>query len=81
MSLDLISKGINGIEKRKQIKSPEEFIDVSTLTIPFSSIFEKFSPSDIYIGNETIPFEKKDPEFKLILIYEFEDAIEEFTKK
>ena len=81
MSLELISKEINNIVKRKQINTPEEFIDISTLAIPFSKIFEKLTPSDIYTGNEIIPFEKKDPEFKLILIYEFENALVEFKKK
>ncbi|MFX0043885.1 MAG: hypothetical protein ACFE8L_13315 [Candidatus Hodarchaeota archaeon] len=81
MSLELINKGINNIEKNKHVNTPNEFIDISTLATPFSSIFEKSSPSDIYTGNEIIPFEKKDPEFKLILIYEFADAIEGFTKK
>lgn len=80
LSLELISKGTKNIEKRKQVNTPEEFIDISTLVIPFSTIFEKLTPLDIYIGNEIIPFEKKDPEFKLILIYEFENALEEFKK-
>ena len=81
MSLELISKGINNLKKGKHINTPEEFIDISTLVIPFSTIFEKLSPSDIYSGNEIIPFEKKDPEFKLILIYEFGNALKEFKKK
>jgi hypothetical protein len=80
MSLDLISNGISSIEKRKQVNTPEEFIDISTLVIPFSTIIEKIFPPDIYTGNEIIPFEKKDPEFKLMLIYEFENALEEFKK-
>ena len=80
LSSELIGKGINNIEKRKQVNTPEEFIDISTLVIPFSTIFEKFTPSDIYTGNEIIPFEKKDPEFKLILIYEFENDLKEFKE-
>jgi len=80
LSLELINKGINNIEKRKQVNAPQEFIDISTLATPFSSIFEKFSPSDIYTGNEIIPFKKKDPEFKLILIYEFGNALKEFKE-
>ena len=81
LSLELLSEGINSIGKRRLINTPEELIDVSTLVIPFSTIFKKLDPLDIYTGNEIIAFEKKDPEFRLILIYEFEDAIKEFTKK
>lgn len=76
LSLDLISKGTNNLEKRKQINTPEEFFDITTLVIPFSSIFEKTLPSDIYNGNEVIPFEKRHPKFKLILISEFENVLE-----
>ncbi|MFX1316307.1 MAG: hypothetical protein ACFE9T_10620 [Promethearchaeota archaeon] len=80
MSLELLNEEINNIGKKKEINTPEEFIDISTLVIPFSTIFEKLTPSDIYTGNEIIPFEKRDPEFRLILIYEFENALEEFKK-
>ena len=80
LSLELISEDINRIEKRKQINIHEGYIDISTLVIPFSTIFDKSLLPDIYTGDEIIPFEKKETEFKLILIYEFENALKEFKE-
>ena len=44
----------------------------------FSNLCENTSPLDIYSGNESIPFEKRDSLYKNILRKEFSDAIKEF---
>ena len=49
----------------------EDLSNISNLIIPFSILFKKEAPSDIYSGEETIPFEERNPEFKQILISEF----------
>jgi len=45
----------------------------------FSNLCENTSPLDIYSGNESIPFEKRDSLYKNILRKEFSDAIKEFN--
>lgn len=45
--------------------------DISQLVIPFSKVFKSYKPRDIYSGNENIPFEERDTEFKMILRQEF----------
>ncbi|MHA2390428.1 MAG: hypothetical protein ACXAEX_00525 [Promethearchaeota archaeon] len=55
----------------EEIVEVEQYPDISRLIIPFSIAFKKFSPPDIYDGEELIPFEEKDLEFKEILIHEF----------
>jgi len=44
---------------------------ISSIIIPFSSIIKKKIPTDIYSGEEDIPFIKKDPKFRKILLQEF----------
>ena len=45
----------------------------------FSNLCENTSPLDIYSGEESIPFEKRDSLYKNILRMEFSDAIKEFN--
>jgi len=45
----------------------------------FSNLYENLSPLDIYSGEESIPFEKRDSLYKNILRKEFSDAIKEFN--
>lgn len=45
----------------------------------FSNLCENTSPLDIYNGEESIPFEKRDSLYKNILRKEFSDAIKEFN--
>jgi len=45
----------------------------------FSNLCENTSPLDIYSGEESIPFEKRDSLYKNILRKEFSDAIKEFN--
>ncbi len=54
-----------------EISVHEDFSNISDLIIPFSIIFKKDCSSDIYTGEEDIPFRKKNSEFKQILISEF----------
>ena len=49
----------------------DDDFDLSEIAIPFSDIFQKNKPSDIYDGEESIPFDERDPEFKEILKKEF----------
>ena len=46
-------------------------IDYTKIIIPFSKVFKSFKRSDIYSGNEKIPFNKRDPEYRMILRQEF----------
>ena len=69
MSLSIITK--KRIESEKEISLEEDFPDISRLIIPFEVVFENLSPPDIYNGEELIPFEEKDLEFREILIHEF----------
>jgi hypothetical protein len=49
----------------------EEHYKISDIIIPFSRIFKTYKHSDIYSGTEKIPFQERDPEYKLILRQEF----------
>ena len=69
MSIKIFDKKLIVIDHDFEVK--DDFPDISDLTIPFSVVFTKFSPPDIYTGEEMIPFEEKDVEFKQILIHEF----------
>lgn len=55
-------------------------INFKLISYSFSNFCENSSPLDIYSGNESIPFEKRDSLFKNILRKEFSDAIKEFNK-
>jgi hypothetical protein len=45
--------------------------EISRVFIPYSEFFKANRPIDIYSGNEDITFEKRDLEFKQIMILEF----------
>jgi len=64
MSIDLINN-----DHQKVINIIE--LNFSNFVIPFSSVIKKLIPSDIYTGFEKIPFKAKDPEFKKIMMTEF----------
>lgn len=68
-SLKVSDKKITDVEQ--EVEDLEKFPDISSLIIPFSVAFRKFNPPDIYNGEELIPFDDKDLEFKEILINEF----------
>ena len=69
MGLEIKNRKIHIIHNENE--EPDEFFNVSSLTIPFSLIFKKNSSKDIYSGEEIIPFEEKLLEFRQILINEF----------
>ena len=53
----------------------------SRVIVPFSRVIARQHPRDIYTGEESIPFEKRDPLFKSILRKEFSNAIQEFIRE
>ena len=69
MGLDVLNKKIHFSDNEK--RTSEELLNISNLIIPFSIIFKKNFPPDIYSGEEIIPFEERNPKFRQILIYEF----------
>ena len=69
MGIDALNREIEIIKHKPAIS--EKILDISNLIIPFSTIFKKISPPDIYCGEERIPFEEKDSKFKQILLSEF----------
>ena len=69
MSLKILEKKTEDLEP--EIEIGENFPDISKLIIPFSVAFKSFGPPDIYNGEELIPFEEKEIEYKEILIHEF----------
>ncbi len=50
---------------------PERETNISQLIIPFANVFKSNKTRDIYNGNEKIPFNEREPEFKMILRQEF----------
>ncbi|MFX0000815.1 MAG: hypothetical protein ACFE9Q_14195 [Candidatus Hodarchaeota archaeon] len=69
MGLEVLNRETHEI--MSEIIVYEDLSNISNLIIPFSIIFKSDTPSDIYSGEERIPFEEKNPEFKQILISEF----------
>ena len=45
--------------------------ELSNAFTPYSEFFKINEVKDIYSGDEDIPFESKDPEFKRIILLEF----------
>ncbi len=52
-------------------KYQEREFDISQIIIPFSNVCKSFKARDIYNGNEEMPFNARDAEFKMILREEF----------
>jgi len=80
MSLEIIkekSRNLSENSDRIFIESKNTFI---RLFVPFSRLMKNRNPVDIYSGEESIPFENRDPLFKSILRKEFSNAIKEFSK-
>ena len=71
MSIKIIDKKDKMINIEEESEVNNRFPDIAHLIIPFSIAFKKFTPPDIYNGEEMIPFNEKDVEFKQILIHEF----------
>ena len=69
VSLKILNKKIEVLEQEREVV--ENFPDISKFIIPFSVVFKKFSPPDIYNGEELIPFKEKESDYKEIFIHEF----------
>jgi len=67
----------NSIYEQYQINNEEKKwgYDISEIIIPFSKICRKTVKLDIYSGNERIPFNERDHEFKMILKQEFSNFL------
>ena len=48
---------------------------LSKIVIPFSEVLKASNAPDIYVGDEKIPFEKRNPTFKSIMRQEFANAM------
>ena len=55
----------------KEQLSKNRPIKIKEITIPFSILLDHINPSDIYNGEEKIPFNKQHPEYQKILLNEF----------
>lgn len=68
--------GLEVLNKKIQVENDEfngsdDFLNISNLIIPFSIIFRKNSPPDIYSGEEDLTFKEKNSKFQQIIISEF----------
>jgi len=50
-------------------------VDYSKIVIPFSKICKTYKPIDVYSGKEKIPFNERDPEYRMILRQEFANTL------
>ena len=66
-----ISNRYQEISKKSKNINPENQFDLSKAIIPFSKIIGISKAKDIYSGNEKIPFNERDPEYKTIFKQEF----------
>jgi len=48
-----------------------DLFDLSRIFTSFKDFFKNNGPMDIYSGEECIPFNHKDPEFKRVILQEF----------
>jgi len=58
-------------DTRDELEGSDDFLNISNLIIPFSIIFRKESPQDIYSGDENVVFKEKNLKFQQILVSEF----------
>jgi len=65
-------KDIRQIEPRT---FTELIFNISNAIIPYSKIITLSNASDIYTGEEKIPFHKRNPEYVMILRQEFSDIL------
>jgi hypothetical protein len=63
-----------------EYKEEAEYFDLKRVVIPFSLFFPK-DEIFIYDGNEKIPFSKRDPLYKTILLREFSDGVRNTKNK
>ncbi len=58
--------------KKAEYDTFDSNLNLSKLVIPFSKLCKSYKPEDIYSGIEKIPYDERDPDFKLILKHEFQ---------
>ena len=66
------------IKDIRQIKSrtfSELIFNISSAIIPYSKMIKLSTASDIYSGEERIPFHKRTPEYVMILRQEFANCL------
>ena len=78
MSLETVKEKDRNLSKELNINFVETKTSFIKLIIPFSRFMKHLHSEDIYTGDESIPFENRDPLFKSILRKEFSNAIKEF---
>ncbi|NVM34254.1 MAG: hypothetical protein HWN81_01580 [Candidatus Lokiarchaeota archaeon] len=64
------------LEKSNDIHLKSQF-NLSKAVIPFSKIIGSPKTTDVYSGNENIPFKERDPEYKMILRQEFSNYMKD----
>ncbi|MFX1277594.1 MAG: hypothetical protein ACFE9Z_09555 [Promethearchaeota archaeon] len=69
MGINVFNNNIHVV--KNEVKSLEDFVNISDLIIPFSEIFKKITIPDIHSEEEILPFKKRDPKFQEILYSEF----------
>ena len=79
MSLEIVKEKIGNLSEKSDKFSIDSDIIIMHSIMPFSRLIKNQRPLDIYSGEETIPFEQRDPLFKSILRKEFSNAIKEFS--
>ena len=72
MSLEIIEKKNPGLKENIYIVPNDDFFNLSCAIIPFSDLFQRCPRLDVYAGMENIPFEEREPEYKEILLTEFQ---------
>ena len=71
MSSRKLERNLHDIMENSFQKISREDIDISKLVIPFSKLNRNYKIPDVYSGAEKIPFNDRDPEYKMILKQEF----------
>jgi hypothetical protein len=69
VGLEVLNKKIQVHEN--ELDGPDDFLNISNLIIPFSIIFRKKNPPDIYSGEEILTFKERNLKFRQILRAEF----------
>lgn len=71
----LFQEIIETTHETSQVDISERDTDFSQIVIPFSKVFKAYKPIDVYSGKEKIPFNERDPEYRMILRQEFASYI------
>jgi hypothetical protein len=80
MSLQTLKEKNRNIPKKFDVNFIQSKNSFIKLIVPFSKFMKHLQSEDIYTGEESIPFENRDPLFKSILRKEFSNALKEFYR-